>query len=413
MKKIVSLILALVLVLAFAAPAMAITGTINPAASTTAVPPYYDIDLILLESAPGTGLGILSLQAVAANKAYIKDSLVHFALSYKTAAFDSITAEPFDFTNNPAALISSDIVTFTQSSVDSYFIDSANGMIIPFIVDGAGITMGANDKSMTIPILPPFATVTSHMILGSGVVTTAANGTILAEILGARDSLKFDQIVLTPGQLEDDIDALDDQGIIFSGRGVVKYFIQAYQVPIQEGEGFTDEIDYTVILPDASIVIFTASFAKTLESGSSKNLSKIEVNYQGITYLVVDQGSNLAGGGTSGLKFYVSNGPNPGAEVTDAALLAALTKIYTEIMTFFGFNYGAAGVLHPIHFARKFSTFYGYDSEAINLYTSAITIPDADTEVPQTGDAASSLGFVMIALAIVAAAGVAYRKVRA
>ena len=405
MKKIVSLILALVLVLAFAAPAAAITGTINPAESTTAVPPYYDIDLVLIESAPTTGLGVLSLQAIAANKAYIKDSLVHFALCFKTGVLNSITADPYDFTNAPAVLISSDVVKFYQNTVSYYQIVASTGAINPIFANGAGAVMGANDMSMAISIIPPFPDIMSYVIVGSGVVTTAANGTILAEIRGAQNSLKFAPLSIAPTTVQNQINALNNVPI-FSSRNVLKYVLGASLVG--------DVITYTVTLPtDGSFVRFTASFAQTIEPGSSKNLSKIEVFYQGITCLVVDQGTNLAGGGASSLEFYVLVGPNPGSEVTDATLLAKLTSIYSEIMTYFGFNYSAAGVLHPVHFGRKQSTFYGYDSEAINLYTSAITIPDADTEVPQTGDDASSLGFVMITLAIVAAAGVAYRKVRA
>ncbi|MEL7610827.1 MAG: LPXTG cell wall anchor domain-containing protein [Bacillota bacterium] len=420
MKKIVSLILAMVLVLAFAAPAAAITGTINP--STTAVPPYYDIDLVLIET-PASALSVLSLQAVAANKAYIKDSLVHFVLYFKTGDMDTITADPFDFMINPAILISSDIVTFQQNTINGYRIDST-GTMLPTVIQGAGLTMGTNDKSMTIPLTigPMFPTndIASCVIVGSGVVSAAANGTILAEILGNQNSVKFAPMTLVvedpvtePDNLPDDI---EDQllllsGPIFSGKGVMKYIISA---------GIAgDVITYTVVIPDGSdpdgntdgIVIFTASLAQTIASGSSKNLSKIEVvSNAGMLYLVVDQGSTLAGGGTSALKFYQA-GIN--TEVTDAALLAELTATYTGVMNYFGFNYGAAGVLHPIHFGRKLSTFYAYDSAALTLYNSAITIPDADTEVPQTGDAATSIGFVMIALAIVAAAGLAYRKIRA
>ncbi|MEL7610826.1 MAG: hypothetical protein AAGU74_15140 [Bacillota bacterium] len=407
MKKIVSLVLALVLVLAIAAPALAITGTINPTTTTTAFAPFYDIDLVLIE-APASGLGILSLQAIAANKAYIKDSLVHFALYYKTGDDDLVTAEQDDY-NDPVALVSSDVVSFLPAvgtTYAGYTIDITTGITATV---GFAASVAANSKSVEFVLASPSSTgVMSHVIIGSGVVSTAANGTILAEILGVEDSVKFAPLSSASADVTAQITALNATQI-FSGRDVVKYDLSATLAG--------DVITYTVALPDGTdagtdpdgAVIFTASLAQSIAPGSSKNLSKIEVvSAAGDTYLVVDQGSVLAGGGASSLKFYLA-----GVEVTDAPTIAALTAIYSGVMTFFGFNYSAAGVLLPVHFGRKLSVFYAYDSAAITLYTSAITVPDADTDVPQTGDAATSIGFVMIALAIVAAAGIAYKKVRA
>ena len=432
MKKIVSLVLALVLVLAFAAPAMAITGLINPTVTTSAYGPYVDIDLALIES-PASGLGILSLQAVAANKAYVKDALVHFALYYKTTASGSITANPEDYID-PAALISSDVVSFLPSTVNEYRIDSAYG-ITSIIANGVAVApatpvvtwAAATPKQLKIDLESPGATAMSYVILGSGVLSTAANGTILAEVMGDQTSSKF--MPLTVASVDGAITALDGSSI-FTGKLAtdIKYTIFADYTP------GVDTITYAVVLPTASgdtygnAVIFTASHAQTIGNGSTHNLSKIEVtlnqdilNAGGTAldiaklalpatqkYLVVDQGSILAGGGASALKFYLG-----GAEETVAATITKLTAAYTGVMTTFGFNYSAAGVLHPVHFGNKLSVFYAYDSAALTLYTSAITVPDADTDVPQTGDAATSIGFVMIALAIVAACGVAYKKVRA
>jgi hypothetical protein len=90
-----------------------------------------------------------------------------------------------------------------------------------------------------------------------------------------------------------------------------------------------------------------------------------------------------------------------------------LKAIYDEVMAFFGFDYNAKGELLDAHFTSKLHSFYAKDEVAVNLYTSAITVPDPEVEIPQTGDAATTIGFVMVAMAIVAAAAVAYKKVRA
>ena len=73
---------------------------------------------------------------------------------------------------------------------------------------------------------------------------------------------------------------------------------------------------------------------------------------------------------------------------------------FTNLNTNGSFTYTAAGVLHPEHFFKKASIFYAVDQEAVTLYTASIVVPDEETEPPQTGDAATSIGFVMIALAI-------------
>ena len=398
MKKIVSLVLALVLVLAFAAPAMAITGQYIPAETPpTLNSPFYDIDLVLTEGS-ASGLGVLSLQAIAANKAYIKDSIVYFALFYKTGA-PVLNAVAGDY-SAAVAQISSDIVTF-NSTVTQYKI-TALGVDTP-TTPVVTATPAIAPKTIEFALTQPGAAAASYVVLGSGVVTTAANGTVVAKVLGDPASLKFKPFALA--NLAADIALLD--GSVINAGATPKYSIETDAVATPVGTAYTVNLLADTVNNPA--VIFTAVTGQTIV-GSTKNLSKIEVEFGGTTYLVVDQGANLAGGGTSGLKFYTS----PGAvEVVDATTIANLTKTYAEVMTFFGFNYGAAGVLLPIHFAIKLSVFYATDSAAITLYTSAITVPDADTDVPQTGDAATSIGFVMIALAIVAACGVAYKKVRA
>jgi len=100
--------------------------------------------------------------------------------------------------------------------------------------------------------------------------------------------------------------------------------------------------------------------------------------------------------------------------VKDAKAIAAIKAQLEDIFTYFNFVWEAKGLLLDGHFTQKLNSFYAIDSVDVHLYTGAtITVPEPEVEIPQTGDAATTIGFVMVAMAIVAAAAVAYKKVRA
>jgi LPXTG-motif cell wall-anchored protein len=84
--------------------------------------------------------------------------------------------------------------------------------------------------------------------------------------------------------------------------------------------------------------------------------------------------------------------------------------LYNDVMKFFGFDYNAEGKLLDKHFARKAASLYLKDEVAINLYTGSIIQPDPNVIPPKTGDAASFLGFAMIALALAAMGFVVIKK---
>jgi membrane-bound inhibitor of C-type lysozyme len=90
----------------------------------------------------------------------------------------------------------------------------------------------------------------------------------------------------------------------------------------------------------------------------------------------------------------------------------ALNDAYEEVMGFFGFDYDAEGLLQAKHFERKATSLNLKDEAVIQLYTADIVVPGGVTP-PKTGDAATVVGFVMIAVAMIAAGVVVSRKVRA
>ncbi len=77
-----------------------------------------------------------------------------------------------------------------------------------------------------------------------------------------------------------------------------------------------------------------------------------------------------------------------------------------------GFGYEGANYMTTKNFADKFGTI-AYDSSEYAWAAGAVIVDPNAPKPPQTGDASTVAGFVMIALALVAAAAVTVKKVRA
>lgn len=412
MKKTISLVLALVMVFAIASSASAITGLINPEATVVNNAPYTDISLQLIESV-NTGFGILSLQPVADNKAYIFDGVVHFALYYKTPAKAAVSMADFDY-KTPVVLFSSDIVNFYKNSFVEYEIGTSSINVVaglnPIYEDGYGY------KRVWANLAQPTDVAKSYVIVGSGAVAVAADGTIKADLLGDMNCLRFvDDQIDSVAELNASVIAglteMSGEHPIYSGKTMT------YTVKMTGAATPGTKIVYDVVIKSGTYagycVEFITDFDDTVAAGSHNNVDKILINNGTDTYLVQDVGTILGGNAATQLKFFKDGGAGIPVEVTAPTTYAALKGAYEQVMGFFELEYAKEGVLIPQHFANKFSTFWDWKTQSIRLYTSTITIPDESTDIPQTGDAATSIGFVMIALAIVAACGVAYKKVRA
>ncbi len=96
----------------------------------------------------------------------------------------------------------------------------------------------------------------------------------------------------------------------------------------------------------------------------------------------------------------------------DAKTYAALKKVFDNYFAMLGFTYDGANAMTAEHFTKYFGTI----DEVVNtlVYPAGyVTVTNPTVEPPQTGDATTVVGFVMIALALVAAAVVTVKKVRA
>lgn len=90
----------------------------------------------------------------------------------------------------------------------------------------------------------------------------------------------------------------------------------------------------------------------------------------------------------------------------------ALKAVYDDVFKFLGFEYDEANYMTEDHFEHYFGTIIAR-SEKITYPSGNIIVAPVSPELPRTGDNASIVGFAMIAVALVAAAVVTVKKVRA
>jgi len=433
MKKIISLILATVMVFAIAAGASALTGDIYEVSPTTGgVMPYTNIRLRLVQSIPGApGFGLLSLVDVAAGSAYYANQAIYFALEFTTPKDGDITIHPLDYPY-PGVLISSTNVDFWP---DSFALYSFIGATITEVT-GPEFTIidpaepGYAKKVKTTLPLPSGSGAIQYILVGGGIVRGTASGAIRADFAGDIDCIKFFGAVTgsnIPTLLTKAYAEMDEHPI-YSGEKLI-YSVDMssttdpmYEVVVFSGNAgseiptglvrFYTESDDTV--PGSTKNVEQITVAKINQEDDDDDPGTPDISVLGDVYYVNDTGVDISGGGTSSLQFYRATGPDT-LEVLSAPATgspyADLKALYQGVMGFFDLQFSRQGILLPIHFAQKFSTFYAVSNE-VKVALSTAVATDPDLELPATGDAATAAGFVMIALAIVAACGLAYRKVR-
>jgi hypothetical protein len=359
MKKILTLALALVLVFAIAAPALAITGDLgDPATTPTAVAPVA-LDAALFTAAPAYSYNaVLSYSAVAANKAYVVNELAFWGVAMKFAKVDAAKGEKFsmsegDFKGSVLTVSSTAFVPEFKSAYE--VLDGKT-----YTVSAGKLVSGANNTLTYAVEDGLWGTGYEIYYFGQGLV--AAKGLLTA-------TMAKTQV----------LDAATS--VTLSVNGVATYEItnpaRGYRVAILAGDNKGNFVDFDV--------------------DAKGNVTSIDVNDQKVSYTVPvgNAGAVLESIGT----------------LTGDALADAKAA-YTQVMSFFGFDYNAKGLLQDKHFLAKSSALNLKDEAAVNLYTGSIEIPGGVTP-PKTGDAASIMGFAMIVVALVACGVVVSRKVRA
>lgn len=362
MKKVITIVLALVMVFAIAAPAMAMTDA--PLGTPGSASDLFDVSIRLAGGMPGYGTSLM-VPDVAANKAYVANEAVYY-VAY-------LTAKSGVASTNRTNLRETNIVL------------SGNGVNIAahtptiYVYTGGQWRVGnstpvVNTTDNTISYVatdfPYQANVyAQYAFAGYGVVTGAVaepSISVAVKIDSMETRTPYAGVNMGTEQVE----------IIKTADGV-----------------------YQVNVAGKSTTIFTMNT-------STNKCTRIQfqlINGGLVDVTYAQYYDNATGAYVSDYLF--GNNPDPAAKTE-----------FLKVMNYFGFDYSKINTNAVLegHFLAKVAAANVAATVAVPLYTQTVIIPQPDQiQPPKTGDAASTLGFVMIAAAIVAAAALAYRKVRA
>ena len=130
----------------------------------------------------------------------------------------------------------------------------------------------------------------------------------------------------------------------------------------------------------------------------------VQVYYNGTEYTITKTVNNI-------VAFRLTS-DTTNTLITEGALYNALVGVCEKIFGFLGFKYEEALYMTEDHFAYYFGKIDALE-KTITYPTGNVVVAPVSPELPQTGDNASIVGFAMIAVALVAAAVVTVKKVRA
>jgi hypothetical protein len=374
MKKLLTMVLALALVFALAAPALAITSdTVDPNQPTAV--DFINLDVALFQSSVVSSFGF-DLSKIASNKYYVANELAYWGVGvdlYAPDAGETRKMQPGDYMGCTLR-ISTDAMTL-QNNFTKYF-NTNGGTFGP-----SALNLDLDDNQIEGTLGEAWFDNEDHtlFIFGTGVVNK--QGVIKAEIF------------------------LDKELPVTIYNGTTKLY-----------DVSATSYGYDVVAPSGNKVEFVVN-----QSGTrAGKVDHINVVWNGATYTI---GYNVSYGSTlhptvaskallSGTNVYDIAVTTPGADgyLQDSA---KTFRFYEDVMNYFGFNPFLDGYLRDVHFLAKSSGLYLKDQANVNLYTGSIVQPDPSVTPPKTGDAASLMGFAMIAVALAAMGYVVSRKVRA
>ena len=130
----------------------------------------------------------------------------------------------------------------------------------------------------------------------------------------------------------------------------------------------------------------------------------VQVYYNGTEYTITKTVNNI-------VAFRLTS-DTTNTLITEGALYNALVGVCEKIFGFLGFKYEEALYMTEAHFTHYFGKIDALE-KTITYPTGNVVVAPVTPELPQTGDNASIVGFAMIAVALVAAAVVTVKKVRA
>lgn len=349
MKKLFALVLSLALVVAFAVPALA-TGW----ATLDTAPVYKEIGIAVygLEVTPNTSkVGELYAE-LKTPYAVVKGTTLHFLVEL-TVPYANLSDAVKELIKVKGLDVKIATTNMTISKVE--------------LGGGNGWSLNADKDTITETYTNP----------------NYSNKTVVFkyEVWANANSDKETKVVATAGFYNKwDNGKME----IYNAKGELAYTV------------FQGSNEFAVVNPAGKFVRFPVN-------------SKGQIDTKGI--MVNDQWLITFGSqNKSEVDFYDVN--NKVWASADAATFKEVNAIYEDIFGFLGFKFAECDYMTAKHFTKFFGTI-GEVSASYTWNAGMVVVNPATPNLPQTGDNASTVGFAMVVVAMVAAAVVTFKKVRA
>ncbi len=384
MKKLLSLVLTLAMLLAVSAPALAMTDDTLLTAPASGSD-YYQLSVTLYTgngndyAAGGT---MVLPTAQAANRAYVQNEIVYVGI--KLAQTNTMTSSLY-------AKYAPKMFRITSTYDMTYDVNKA------YVVNSDGKNAAA---------LP-----------GTAVLTDAVNSDG-AYTTGVQDATAWltDSTAAEAGQMYAKGSALYIFGYFINGNK--DFAITAEFAPrfdLQEGaagaiagDALTTDGMYAYKVDDHTFIAYSDDCTIQFSTDATNRVKSMKIGFgKNVVPASTLEHDQVYSNATSG---YVVDW-NVNNEIANAAQKAAINAIFSAL----GFDISKqnTGAVREGHFVAKLAGTRIAATAKGTLYNPTVVVPNNPVVTPpKTGDQATVVGFVMMAAAVIAVLGVAYKKVR-
>lgn len=374
MKKLFALVLSLALVVAFAVPALA-SGW---AQLDVNIPKYGGInfDVVGLEYDPN--YNTLGKLYVPFSEPYpvVRNSKIRFVVSVTISSKLNPAYQKLIDVKGLDLVVSATNIDLKQPTI--YFGEVAQ----------KGLTWGKLVDNVFTDTFNSYATYgndTTYSYLFEGAVKKDGKDTKISASLGFYNKWNGDVM-----EIDTDADAISNYKVTknYNFTSVIPGYTESnYVIDICDSKGATKNM--FVVFPVKGQKVDGAY--PVLVSAEAGRIYAVSMSYN------------------YSLDFLLNGAFNANAE---GSTYNALKAVYDEVFAFLGFNYAGLDYMTDNHFTHYKGTIYE-EVKSITWPNGNIIVAPVSPELPQTGDNASIVGFAMIAVALVAAAVVTVKKVRA
>lgn len=374
MKKLFALVLSLALVVAFAVPALA-SGW---AMLDWQIPTYKDISLTLtgLELTKNTSKVGSLYAGLTTYYPIVAGSRVHFyaevTLPKTSKLSDAMKRLIKDWNLNLEVAVS-------NIELDKTFVVYTNGTKIgePDVA-----AWGATDEGVVVTFEEKHMNASEEVVWGYefwGTVAKDGKDAVVNATIGFYNRFKNGVMVI-----DRDMDGIADFQVQAPNHN---FYGNGYLVDALNSNGQTQNT--YVIFPVAG-------------TGVNQKVDKskpVMISYDGNLYAIVKSTVNTLA--------FMKDGV-----YAEGAVYNNLKAVYDKVFGFLGFDYEEANYMTDAHFEHYFGTIMAQEAKIVYPNGTVVVNP-ATPDLPQTGDNASIVGFAMVVVAMVAAAVVTFKKVRA